>query len=349
MAYSFNSTSYQSDSGVSKQDTAPAERDPTQPANPMRGVSNPNLPQQTIAEKKKSDNSPLKFPEDLSDEFYISFNAFKHALERPSEAIRNFTFQKSIVLPLPSNMTDGASAAYNAEDLYFAGNALKELGNSLFSKNGGVEGTVKYLASKKGLNDAMQSFAGGVDAVAADPEAAALKTAATIGMMGLSKAGGAFPAAVKSSLQMTANPFPVMIFQGTNFKPAFTFDWTFYPESVSESISLKKIIGFFRREMLPEKLPTNSSILRTPSVFEIKITPKEHARVFKRCVLTNMGINYSPNGPSFLNEVEVAGNNEKYPSAISLSLTFQEIEIWLADDYYQTDEFFFDPKPEFYK
>ena len=130
-----------------------------------------------------------------------------------------------------------------------------------------------------------------------------------------------------------------MIFQGTGFKPAFTFDWTLYPES--EAKTIKTIIGFFRREMLPERIETNTSVLKTPSIFEIKIKPSGIARVFKRCVLSNMAVNYAPSGPSFL--TDSTGNQQKYPSAVSLSLTFQEIEIWLANDYLPLESDSFDP------
>ena len=85
--------------------------------------------------------------------------------------------------------------------------------------------------------------------------------------------------------------------------------------------------------MLPEMVEGNPSILKSPAVFEVKMVPDEYTRQFKRCVLTNMGVNYTPNGTTFIKSNDGTGDAAKVPAAVSLSLTFQEIEVWLADDY----------------
>ena len=340
-------SSYKSGSGLGAEQSSAPERPAAGSGSPMRGATNPNLPSSTIDEKRKTDNAPLKFPEDLADDFYISFNVFKHAFERPPEsyrsrdAARTFDFMKSIVLPLPTNLTDSASAGYNSENLYYGLDLMrKELSNQFNQR--GIAGTAQYFASKEGYNDAVGNVLNKVKQI--DPGNLALG----IGVNVLSGVGGPITAAIKSASQLTANPFPVMIFQGTSFKPAFTFDWVLYPESSSEAATIKKIVGFLRKEMLPERMDTNTSILKTPSVFEIKITPIGIGRTFKRCVLTNMGVNYAPNGPSYLADT-TANSGQKWPSSIAISLTFQEIEVWLANDYHTEEEFFFDPRPEFTK
>lgn len=343
MAYG---SSYKSGSGLgAEQSTSPERPAASGSGSPLRGVSNPNLPSSTIDEKRNSDNSVLKFPDDLADDFYISFNTFKFVNERPQESQRTFQFHKPIVLPLPANLTDSASASYNADNLYYAGNLARNLISNQVNQRG-IGGATEYLLSQEGYNAAVNSVMTAVKNI--DPANLALGA----GINALSGMGGPAAAAVKSAVQLTSNPFPVMTFQGTSFKPAFTFDWVLYPESVSEAKKIKSIIGFFRKEMLPERMEQNTSILKSPAVFEIKIIPTGIARVFKRCVLTNMGVSYAPNGPSFIYDVTAeveSPNNQKYPSSVSLSLTFQEIEVWLANDYYNQEEFFFDPRPEFFK
>lgn len=349
MADRFDSTAYKSSSGLDGEASnssyrfnsgrsdlpSPAEQSPVG-ANQSTITRVP--PEETIEPKRNPDNTPVKFPEDLADDFYISFNAFKHSEERPQEARRSFTFQKSIVLPLPSNLSDGNAVGYSAENLYYLGNAARELASNLVNEKG-IGGAVSYVVSKQGLNDAAQSLAAGINKIAANPRAAAENFALGLGVNLMNNAPGF--AAAKSASQLSANPFPVMIFQGTTFKPAFTFDWILYPESKSEAETIRKIVGFFRREMLPERMETNSSILKTPSIFEIKLRPKNIGRTFKRCVLTNMAVNYAPNGLSFISDV--TGNQEKFPSSVSLSLTFQEIEVWLANDYQESETEAFDP------
>ena len=345
MAYG---SSYKSSSGVgAEQPTAAPERPSTGSGSPMRGVTSSTLPSSTIDGKRNTDNAPLKFPEDLADDFYISFNTFKYTSERPQEAKRTFRPIKSIVLPIPSNMTDGYSAGYNAQNLFIAGNAIREAATSSFNQNG-IGGTVKTAFSKEGLNNATAKVADVLDAMSGNMPAIAGKAALAGAVYFAEGVGGQLGAAAKSSLQLSVNPFPVMIFQGTSFKPAFSFDWVFYPESNSEAVTIQKIIGFFRKEMLPERDETNISILKTPAIFEIKINPVGIGRTYKRCVLTNMGINYSPNGPSYLVDT-TANSGQKWPSSIAVSLTFQEIEVWLANDYHNEEEFFFGPRPEFTK
>lgn len=338
---STTSDNYKSSSGVNgTPSTTGLDGSRTQNGGEQMNSGQRTLPEETI--DNKEDNSPVKFPEDIADDFYISFNAFKHSEDRPKEAIRTFTYKKSIILPIPANLTDGNSAGYNAESLGILGNAVRDVVSNQF-KEEGIGGAIKTAFSKKGVNQAASKVADLLEGINGNSKVLgdAALAAGTYLTQGLP---GGLGAAARSSFQLTSNPFPVMIFQGTGFKPAFTFDWTLYPESLSEAKTIKTIIGFFRREMLPERIDTNTSILKTPSIFEIKINPVEIARIFKRCVLTNMAVNYAPSGPSFI--TDVTGDQQKYPSAVSLSLTFQEIEIWLANDYYSRDDANFGPRSE---
>ena len=327
MAYG---SSYKSGSGLGAEQSTPPERPPAGSGSPLRGTTARSLPDKTIEENRStslnSENAPVQFPSDLGTDYYISFNSFTHAEERPQEAKRSFTFNKSINLPLPANLSDSFSASYKGEDLYFLGDAAKQGFAAISGGEGGIVGGLSNI----NMNSVGTGAANALQYLAENKG----KLAASVGAMALTGMGGPIASAAKSAFQLTANPFPVMIFQGTNFKPPFTFDWTLYPESYEEAMIIKTIIGFFRREMLPEAMPDNRAILRTPSVFEIKVTPKDALRRFKRCVLTNMNVNYAPTGVSFAGKQLFQGADPSVvPTATSLSLTFQEIEIWLANDY----------------
>jgi hypothetical protein len=319
--------------------TPPARSLPT-PPQPSSSPSN-TLPDKKVEDERSkkinSQNAPVVFPSDLGSNYYISFNAFKHEIEKPVDVRRSFNFQKSINLPLPSNLSDSYSADYNSENLYFAGNAIRQGLTELSSGTGGVIGGLSNIDANsvgKGAASALNYLTNNKGNLAAATAALALQ--GTSGPIG---------SAAKSAFQVAANPFPVMIFQGTKLKPPFTFDWTLYPESYEEAKTIKTIIGFFRREMLPETFPGNAAILKTPSIFEIVLYPKSPTlRKFKRCVLTNMMVNYSPNGLSFVTD----GKSKEDPSPVStsLSLTFQEIEVWLADDYETSESSSFAPKED---
>lgn len=317
------------------------DRPPPKSAPPKTQTKQKNLPEKKIEEKRSEkllgNKSPLVFPSDLSADYYISFNAFKHSQDRPSESKRTFQFDKSIFLPLPGNISDSFSAAYDQENLYIFGNAAKEGMNAMMSDES--SGTVSIAnAMKKNLPDmGGKAVSSALSKIKNDPSGTGKTAAATAATFMLSGASGPMAAAAKSAFQVTTNPFPVMIFSGTGFKPAFSFDWMFYPESMEEAELIRKICNYFRREMLPEMVEGNSSILKSPAIFEIKMNPDDYTRQFKRCVLTNMGINYAPNGPVFIKADDGSEKPVQVPAAVSLSLTFQEIEVWLADDYYNDE------------
>lgn len=315
--------------------------------------SKTTLPEKKIEEKRSNlligNKSPLVFPSDLSPDYYISFNAFKHSQERPDESKRTFKFDKAVYLPLPGNITDSFSAGYDQENLYIFGNAAKEGMNALMSSDTGGTSSIANVMKKNLPDMGAKAVSGALEKIKNDPSGTAKTAGATAAAFMLSGASGPMAAAAKSSFQVTTNPFPVMIFSGTGFKPAFSFDWTFYPESLEEAQLIRKICNYFRREMLPEMVEGNSSILKTPAIFELKMVPDEYTRQFKRCVLTNMGINYAPNGPSFIRSDDNEVSPTMVPSAVSLSLTFQEIEVWLADDYFNDEYNSFTVKDKSYK
>jgi hypothetical protein len=319
--------------------TRPISSPPPAPA-PAQAPSSTSPDRKIDEERAKttnSENAPIVFPSDLGSNYYISFNAFKHEIEKPEDVRRTFNFKKSINLPLPSNLSDSYSADYNSENLYFIGNAIRQGLTELSSGPGGIVGGLSSIDA----NSIGRGAASAMDYLKNNKG----NLGAAVATLALQGTGGPIGSAAKSSFQVAANPFPVMIFQGTKLKPPFTFDWTLYPESYVEAKTIKTIVGFFRREMLPETFPGNSAILKTPAIFEIVLYPKSPTlRKFKRCVLTNMTVNYSPNGLSFLTDNN--GKGATAPVSTSLSLTFQEIEVWLADDYDTNESSSFAPKDD---
>ena len=327
-------------SGGSKQSTAgnanTASKSPTTKSN-----SSSTLPEKKIQEQRsallRTNKSPLVFPSDLSADYYICFDAYDHKQTRPEETRRTFQFKKGVYLPLPTNISDTYGASYDKENLYIAGNAAKEGMNSLMQSDSGGTSSIANAMQKNPMQEAAKGVNNVLGALKNNPKAAAAASAAFM----LSKASGPLAAAAKSTFQVTTNPFPVMIFQGTGFKPAFSFDWVFYPESLDEAQTIRKIIGYFRREMLPEAVESAPSILKAPAIFEIKMVPNDYTRQYKRSVLTNMSVNYAPNGLSFIKADDGSAKPDIVPTAISLSLTFEEVEVWLANDYeIEEDKFF---------
>jgi len=290
-------------------------------------------------ERRLKAQAPMIFPPDLTEQLYIEFNAYSVNQDRPSEAKRTFEFKKSIYLPLPSSITDQYGASYNREDLFFGGEALKQGLNAAMQSGDGTK-SVGNIFGGETLDKAGNAASKAINKFAGDPSGA-LKTGAAVGATYLmSGVGGAIGAAAKASFNVTTNPYPVMIFQGTGFK-SFGFSWTFYPESSKESETIKKIVGFFRREMLPESMKQTPSIMANPAIFEVYMNPD--IKQFKRCVVTGLDVNYTPSGPAFVKEFPLKdGSPFLEPAAVTMSITLQEIEIWTANDFYNDESMNFE-------
>jgi hypothetical protein len=289
-------------------------------------------PEQKIEQKRenlRSSVSPLAYPPDLTDEFYIEFNAFKHNTSRADETKRTFSFEKSVYLPFPSSVTDAYGARYSEENLFGDGQFYKDAINSLMTGENGTKRASDLLDKNLLANRGGRFLADKVNNIANDP-IGTLAGAATFLSAGV---GGGIGAAIKTNINVTTNPYPVLIYQGQNNMKTFAFSWTFFPESPQESTTIRKIIGYFRREMLPERMENHPSILKFPAVFEVVLQPQ--VKVFKRCVVTNLDVNYTPTGgPAFVKEFPVQTSNFTDPAAITMTISFQEVEIWLANDFH---------------
>jgi hypothetical protein len=295
-------------------------------------------PQETIDDNRNRDNSAIIFPDDMTDDFYISFNAFKFSQDRFQEAKRNFSYEKSIYLPIPQSITDSFGATYTAENLFFVGNAIRNDLTTVASSEG--SSSFNNLFSQGGMNRSVSRVADYIKSLSSDQ--GIQKAAASFGVAALSNPNmGILGAAAKTAFQLTTNPYPVMIYSGTGFK-SFSFDWTFYPENPRDTEAIKKIVGYFRREMLPEQDLNNPSILKTPAIWEIVIKPDSHLKKFKRSVITSLDINYTPNGAAFIYSLSGGLDAQRVPAAVSVRVTFQEIEIWLANDFSPNDYDSFD-------
>ena len=112
-----------------------------------------------------------------------------------------------------------------------------------------------------------------------------------------------------------ANPFSANIFE--NVEPRnFRLDWPMLqPKNKEESDNLREIINLLRYFALPQP---DGLLLKTPHEFELAFLGTNYLYSFSRCVLTNIEVNYAPNGFNVF-------TTEDAPQAVSLSLSFKEI------------------------
>lgn len=127
--------------------------------------------------------------------------------------------------------------------------------------------------------------------------------------LGLSAAGYVF------------NPQQQVLFEGIDFR-SFQLSFTFTPTSEDETRNVNAIIKAFRYHAAPQIGGVGGFFFIPPSVFQIsfrydgKVNP--NINLIKRSVLTDVDVNYAPNGWSAFD-----GNGA--PTQTTMTLTFKEI------------------------
>jgi len=144
------------------------------------------------------------------------------------------------------------------------------------------------------------------------------------------------------------NPMLEMVYRSPSFRP-FQFDFIFYPRDEREALEVQRILERFRFHQAPEIYNKNgtesSGFLVPPSEFDIKFyyAGNENPNIpqIATCVLTNISINYAPNGFS---TYEVPGEDKPslgrtgMPVAIQVTLQFQETTYLTRGDFLETFE-----------
>ena len=130
---------------------------------------------------------------------------------------------------------------------------------------------------------------------------------------------------VQKATQTTpGNAKAEQLFQGVDFR-TFTFDYQFAPKTKQEAKSVLEIIRLFRYHMLPEFADKSSFLYIYPSEFDIKYFKgdKENPYLEKQmtAVLTNMSVNYTPNGQF----TTFGGELDGMPTHINITMTFKEL------------------------
>lgn len=185
----------------------------------------------------------------------------------------------------------------------------------------------------------LEDLAGGLD-----PKEAAKKglkgPAATAAIqMGIEKVVGKLgqnsaKAAAFLALGGVNNPMLELLYSSPSFRQ-FSFEFMFYPRDEKEALEVQNILERLRFHQAPELDGGSAGLLLIPpSEFELSFyyggRPNPNLPGIGRCVLTNMSVNYAPNGWS---AYEMFGENDPrlgrtgMPTAIQLTLEFKETVI----------------------
>jgi hypothetical protein len=206
----------------------------------------------------------------------------------------NFTrsqkrLQTAIALHIPNDLSIRYSAGYGEEDTF---------------------ATSAMLAGAKELASAGKNIGKATSNIGSIVAAATLKTGGPATVVGI--AGGLAP-----------NPKKEQAFSGVDFR-SFSFSYRFAPRSSAEARNVLNIINTFKYHMHPEFKDDTGFLFLYPSEFDIVYYhgAEENLNIHRHtsCVLTDMTINYAPNGL-------FATFSDGMPTEISLQMTFKELTI----------------------
>lgn len=139
------------------------------------------------------------------------------------------------------------------------------------------------------------------------------------------------------------NPNLELLFSGPSLRP-FNFTFKFSAREKTEAQHIKKIIKFFKQNMVPRVDDKTGLFLQAPYVFTIQYRhgTKEHKSInlisdsatTKACALLSCDVNYTPNGTYMtFDDDPKTGDPEATMVAYELNLRFQEIEPIYSSDY----------------
>lgn len=248
---------------------------------------------------------------------------------------------KTILLPIPSNISDTNAARYGSSELNsIAGAAI-----------GGIVGIMEAGgAYSKGFDKGNQAIADGFKTAASNTASAAGGIAGLQGFFtrqAASAAAGMLGANITPSQLLARttgeilNPNMELLFNGPTLR-SFRFSFKMTPRNAQESLEIKQIINCFKQSMAPKVGSSNSEInaaggtntfLRTPNVFELTYRQGsgEHKFLnkFKQCFLESVSVNYTADGT-------YATYDDGTPVSMIMDLSFKEIEPVYDVDYKET-------------
>jgi len=235
---------------------------------------------------------------------------------------------ETILLPIPSNVSDSNGVKYGESELNnIAGAAIGGIGSIMetgaaYAKgniSGGLKtsydaiiGTVGEIASSAGGISGLQGFV------------TRKLTASAAGILGANITASQILARTQGEI---LNPNIELLFGGPTLR-SFRFQYKMMPRNRDEGEQIKQIIRCFKRHMA-SKLgsgnieDTENTFLRTPDVFELRYRQgageHKYLHKFKQCFLESINVNYTGEGVYSTYE-------DGTPVSMIMDLTFKEIE-----------------------
>jgi hypothetical protein len=240
------------------------------------------------------------------------------------------TLQKaigSVYLHMPNNITLTEEAGWGGESLGVVGALTKK---ALKSGEGNV--TSKLLGAGAGsAGNVLAAAAGGIiGSVLSKIPGVSGWTGGLLGAIG----GGAIQKGGEAAFSVAHNPYMEMMFSGIGFR-SFKFDFIFRARNKKEIETVGQIIKMFRQHSRPswQGGSLGHAFMKYPQEYEIEFLTdtkgtyetNQHLPTLKTCICSSVDTNFTPQGIW-------SAYDRGAPVAITMGLTFQEKELYMADD-----------------
>ena len=275
----------------------------------------------TIPEEKDENGKTIREEKNFTSTSLVGRPQLRKNSNKKSEA--------TILLPIPSNISDTNSVSYESSNLNsIAGAAV-----------GGVMGVMES-GKNFGIKNPADAAKNVVEATVAATNAIG---AATGGMgevqnfvtrflaskaVGLANVNITPDQILARSEGRILNPNMELLFNGPGLR-SFRFQFKLTPRGKREAMEVENIIRTFKKRMAP-KVDGSGTFLKTPDIFELRYRKGngEHPFLnkFKQCFLQSINVNYTGEGT-------YATYNDGTPVSMTMDLSFQEIEPIYDTDY----------------
>ena len=242
---------------------------------------------------------------------------------------------KTILLPIPSNISDSNSTKYGDSSLNSIGAAavggiLDVMGSGKEFTKGMKEGSEDAITKSVQTLKKIADSSGGIGGVQGFVTRSLASKAA--GLVGVNVTADQLLARTTGEI---LNPNMELLFNGPSLR-SFRFSFKMTPRNRDEAIEIKNIIRCFKTHMAPKvssgpgSTTTNTTFLSTPNVFELRYrqgaTEHSFLNKFKQCFMESINVSYTADGT-------YATYDDGTPVSMVMTLSFKEIEPVYDVDY----------------
>jgi hypothetical protein len=236
-----------------------------------------------------------------------------------TESIINTTY-----LPIPSNIQDGNSVTFGSSNLDGLTASVLNYVNNRVNAGASIDSLDKIGPF------VTNTLSAGVN-ILADPAVKDYFNRIIAASAANIPFGGNLTASQLLARQtgQVLNPNMELLFEGVNLR-SFKFSFKMTPRDEREAEEVRRIIRFFKSNMVPQAVGTY--YLKTPRVFQLayKQGSGDHPFLhkFKQCALTDMSVNYTGEGT-----YATYGGKLSAPVSMVMDLGFKELEPIYSGDY----------------